>query len=299
MVCLCWITVVIMVCACVPGFGSLCRDSSISNDLSNKGRIVDCIHLCLSVMQNKFPLALKVNNDEDLLLCITLATLAFKDKPSEPDLKSHGNKRRSYSMEHFRWGKPSGDKTPQPKLRAQNNKRRSYTMEHFRWGKPSADKIQKLKTNNKDRRSYTMEHFRWGKPPGRKRRPIKAFASSLEGGDTSKGSFLPLARRQLSEEAKKDQTQNSPQDQQLKRMKVSLKKSGPLSLQGRKYGTYNMSHFRWGGPPASKRNNAFMKPWERETKGQMVNAFRNIIVKDVQRVMGQIGGRKEEEGGLV
>ncbi|KAK2856239.1 hypothetical protein Q5P01_004974 [Channa striata] len=208
MVCLCWIIVVVMAYVCVPGFGSLCRDSYISNDLSSQGRILDCIHLCLSVMQNKLPelgaLGLKVDRNDDLLLCITLATLAFKDKLSEP-----------------------------------------------------------------------------------------------EGGDASEGSFPPLARRQLSEKAPRALTGDSPPNQRLKRMKVSLKTSGPVSHQDRKDGTYQMSHFRWGGPPASKRSDAFVKPWEREPQGPLVSVFRNIIVKDVQRVMGQMGGRDEEEGGLV
>ncbi|KAG7242924.1 hypothetical protein INR49_017614, partial [Caranx melampygus] len=187
MVCLCWLLVVVMAYVCVPGFGSVCWNSSICNDLSNnKGRILS-------------------------------------------DLQAHSDQRRSYLMEHFRWGKPRGDKILVPKLGDHSNKRRSYSMEHFRWGKPS----------------------------GRKRRPIKVFASSLEGGASSEGSFRPQARRQLNTDedgGKADLNQESHQYQELLSARVSSKSHVLLSPQDRKDGTYRMSHFRWGNPPASKRN---------------------------------------------
>lgn len=40
MVCLCWLLVVVMAYVCVPGFGSVCWDNSICNDLSNKEQIL-------------------------------------------------------------------------------------------------------------------------------------------------------------------------------------------------------------------------------------------------------------------
>ncbi|XP_026196588.1 pro-opiomelanocortin-like [Anabas testudineus] len=297
MVCLCWLLLVVMAYVCVPGCGSVCSvKSSICNDLSSKGRILDCIHCCMSVIQAEFPdltaLAVKVGgDDDDLLFSIILAAMASKDKISEPDLKARSNKRRSYSMEHFRWGKPLGDKIAQPKLRTKSNKRRSYTMEHFRWGKPLGGKPPKLKAHSNSRRSYSMEHFRWGKPPGRKRRPVKVFGSSLEGGGSSEDSFPTLSRRQLSkDEAKWERNQN----QQLKRARVNSTTKVPLGPQDRKAGTYRMSHFRWGSPAASKRKDGFAKPWQEK---RPVNTLRNIIVKDVQRIMGPMKMREEEVGG--
>lgn len=40
MVCLCWLLVVVVAYVCVPGFGSVCRDNAICNDLKDKGRIL-------------------------------------------------------------------------------------------------------------------------------------------------------------------------------------------------------------------------------------------------------------------
>uniref|UniRef100_A0A3P8S0P8 Pro-opiomelanocortin/corticotropin ACTH central region domain-containing protein n=1 Tax=Amphiprion percula TaxID=161767 RepID=A0A3P8S0P8_AMPPE len=263
MVCLCWLLVVMVACVCIPGFGSACWDSSICKNLSNKGRILDCVQFCMSVIQTEIPelsgFTVKVNDDDDLLLNIILATLASENKIPESDVKAHSDGRRSYSMEHFRWGKPAGGKMQDGKLRGHSNERRSYSMEHFRWGKPS----------------------------GRKRRPVKVFASSLEGGGSFEGSFPRKARRQLSsdEDETKGDFKGSHQNQGLLRARASSKSQGPLSLQERKDGTYRMNHFRWGSPPASKRNGSFMKLWEAKPQGQLAKLFRNIIVEDVQRII--------------
>lgn len=201
----------------------------------------DCIHLCISVIQTEFPelsaLALKVTDDDDLLLSILLATL--EDKISESDLRAHNDQRRSYSMEHFRWDKPSG----------------------------------------------------------RKRRPVKVFASSLEGGGSSEGSFPPQARRQLTsdeEDAKGDLNGGS-----RPKGRVSSKSQVQLSQQERKDGTYRMSHFRWGSPPASKRNGSFMKMWEEKPQRQLAKLFRNIIFKNMQRIMVWMRDGEEGEGRVV
>ncbi|XP_078130123.1 pro-opiomelanocortin-like [Sander vitreus] len=235
MVCQWWLLVVVMAYVCHPGFGSVCWESSICNDLRNKGRILDCIQLCMSVIRMKLPqfsaLAQKVNNDDDdddLILSIILATLVSENKITETDLKAHSDERRSYSMEHFRWGKPSG----------------------------------------------------------RKRRPVKVFASYLEGGGSSEGSFLPQARRQLNSYEDEVKLNGKSQNQAVRRARVSSLSHVPLSSHERKDGTYRMSHFRWGSPPASKRNGSFMKPWEKKPQGQLAKLFRNNIVKNVQKIVG-------------
>lgn len=229
----------------------------------------------MSVIQTELPElsapALNVNTDADdgaddydddnLLLRVILATLASDDKMPESDVKARSDERRSYTMEHFRWGKPSGLKMRESKLRARSDERRSYSMEHFRWGKPS----------------------------GRKRRPVKVFASSLEGGSSSEGRFPFQARRQLSlseDEAEGDADGGSDGNQGLLKARDSANSQAPLSLQERKDRTYKMSHFRWGSPPASKRNGGFTKLWEEKPQGQLAKLLRNILVRDVERIMG-------------
>lgn len=191
-------------------------------------------------LPNLSALALKANSDDDLLLSILQTTLDPENKISESDLKAQNERRRSYSM----------------------------------------------------------EHFRWGKPPGRKRRPVKVFASSLEGGGSSEGSFLPQSRRQLNsveDEAKEDLNMDSSQNQGLLRAVVNSKSHVQLSPQQRKDGTYKMSHFRWGTPPVSKRNGKFMKTWEEKPLRQLAKLFRNILVKDLHRMVAWMEDGEEEE----
>ncbi|XP_029902595.1 pro-opiomelanocortin B-like [Myripristis murdjan] len=226
MVCGSRLLAVMMAFVCTPGFGTMC---SICNDMSSKGRILACIHQCTHMAQEDSPQfrSLALDSDSnDVLLNALFATLASEGRSEEPDPKSR----------------------------------------------------------SEDRRSYSMEHFRWGKPTGRKRRPVKVFASSIDGGDSSEGRFLPQVRRQLSN--MEDETAGaldlgSPQSQGLQGMRLSPKPDALLKQQERKDGTYRMSHFRWGSPPATKRYGSFMRPWEEKPQGRLLKLYRDAIVKDV------------------
>lgn len=123
--------------------------------------------------------------------------------------------------------------------------------------------------NNDERRSYSMEHFRWGKAPGRKRRPIKVFASSQEGGDSPEVFFPRQARRQRS----------SNRDEQGHPKRRGSSRTPPqLNQQGGKNGTYQMNHFRWGSPNVSKRNAKSVKTRLR----QLAKLFRTVIDQNVK-----------------
>lgn len=130
------------------------------------------------------------------------------------------------------------------------------------------DKGTHLRAHNDERRSYSMEHFRWGKPPGRKRRPLKVLASSQEEGDSFEVSSPRQARRQRS----------SNRDKEGQPRRRGSSRSPQLNQQGGRNGTYQMSHFRWGSPNVSKRNNKSMKTRLR----QLAKLFRNIIDKNVK-----------------
>lgn len=171
----------------------------------------DCIH-CKYVIQAEYPdlniMAMK--DDGVLLLSIVLGILEPEDKLSMPDLNVHSGQRRSYSMQHFRWGKPSG----------------------------------------------------------RKRRPVKVFASSLEGGSSSEGGLTLQARRQRG---------SKREDQGLVKTRV-ISKSSVQNPQEIKNATYQMSHFRWGRPTVSKRNGKFMKARLR----QLAKLLRNIVEENAK-----------------
>ncbi|XP_037541755.1 pro-opiomelanocortin-like [Nematolebias whitei] len=216
MVCPRWL--LIMVFMCRPGFGSLCCD------FRDMDKILDCLHLCTSVTWSESAglsesAQQRYNDDDNLLLSIILSTLTSEDRTSEFDPTAHRDERRSYSM----------------------------------------------------------EHFRWGKPPGRKRRPVKVFVSPLEGGLVPDLADLPLrARRHLRRSKAKGKggvLKAGHQSQSWLRPR-----GRPSDLPEKKYGTYRMSHFRWGSPPATKRNGRFLKLRE---ENQLAQFLQNILMKDV------------------
>uniref|UniRef100_A0A3B3CD68 Proopiomelanocortin n=1 Tax=Oryzias melastigma TaxID=30732 RepID=A0A3B3CD68_ORYME len=119
------------------------------------------------------------------------------------------------------------------------------------------------------KRSYSMEHFRWGKPVGRKRRPVKVYAPNGVEEESSEVFPGEMRRRELANEAEEAMEEVEEERQHLL-----------AGLQEKKDGSYKMKHFRWGGPPASKRYGGFMKSWEEERQKPLVTLFKNIINKD-------------------
>ncbi|XP_054617566.1 pro-opiomelanocortin-like [Dunckerocampus dactyliophorus] len=255
----CWLSVALMACISIPVFGSEC---SICKNLSNNERILDCIEICRSASQTERPdlstLALNISKDNELLPGLSRDTT--KDKT--PESKANSDRRRSYLIEHFRWSKPSRNMTQVSRPGIQSNRRSAYSMEHFRWGKPPGNMTPGLKLGpqGSKRSPYAMEHFRWGKPSGRKRRPVKIFAFPVkEPSLSSEAVFLPQARRHLNS---KDDIFNRNQIQALQTETV-------LPLQR-------------GSPSAATNINGN----EEKPQGVLANIFRDIIFKDVQRIVG-------------
>uniref|UniRef100_A0A668RKW1 Adrenocorticotropic hormone n=1 Tax=Oreochromis aureus TaxID=47969 RepID=A0A668RKW1_OREAU len=112
------------------------------------------------------------------------------------------------------------------------------------------------------KRSYSMEHFRWGKPVGRKRRPVKVYTSNGVAEESAEVFPEEMRRRELTnellaEEGEKAQemVEGAEEEQQLLN-----------GVQEKKDGSYKMKHFRWSGPPASKRYGGFMKSWDERSQ---------------------------------
>ena len=112
-----------------------------------------------------------------------------------------------------------------------------------------------------------MEHFRWGKPVGRKRRPIKVYTNGVE--DESAEALPAEMRRDADYGLDKEEN-----------MLAGL-------LQQKKDGSYKMNHFRWSGPPASKRYGGFMKSWDERSQKPLLTLFKNVINKDAQQKKDQ------------
>ncbi|CAB1340122.1 unnamed protein product, partial [Coregonus sp. 'balchen'] len=229
MVCASWLLAV--VCVCNPGVWGQCWDSSHCKDLTSEDKILECIPLCRCGLQDESPeprSAAQQSTEDSLSLGILLAALTSGERALDADPEPHSDKRRSYSMEHFRWGKPMG----------------------------------------------------------RKRRPIKVYASSLEGGDSSEGTFPPQARRQLS--SWEDEMAGALEHQRLgnqgskAQTKVVPRPLTEMGLQNKKDGSYQMGHFRWGSPPAVKRYGGFMKPYAQQSHKPLITLLKHVIHKNEQ-----------------
>ncbi|XP_040909842.1 pro-opiomelanocortin-like [Toxotes jaculatrix] len=122
------------------------------------------------------------------------------------------------------------------------------------------------------KRSYSMEHFRWGKPVGRKRRPIKVYTSNgLEEEESAEVFPGEMRRRELAREMISAEDEEKVAEEAQER-----------DVHQKKDGTYKMKHFRWSGPPASKRYGGFMKSWDEHSQRPLLTLFKNIISKDGQ-----------------
>ncbi|XP_060948373.1 pro-opiomelanocortin-like [Limanda limanda] len=123
------------------------------------------------------------------------------------------------------------------------------------------------------KRSYSMEHFRWGKPVGRKRRPVKVYAS--DGVEEESAEVFPdeMLRRELP----------AAEDQETQEKKLH-------DVHQKKDSTYKMKHFRWSGPPESKRYGGFVKSWDDRHQGPLLTLFQNEIMDEDQETTGEQGG---------
>ncbi|XP_040887951.1 pro-opiomelanocortin-like [Toxotes jaculatrix] len=131
------------------------------------------------------------------------------------------------------------------------------------------------------KRSYSMEHFRWGKPVGRKRRPVKVYTSN--GVEEESAEVFPgeMRRRDLGElltAAEEEQKEQEVMEEAEEEQQQLLG-----GVQAKKDGSYKMKHFRWSGPPASKRYGGFMKSWDERSQRPLLTLFKNVINKDGQQ----------------
>uniref|UniRef100_UPI00398F1DD2 proopiomelanocortin a n=1 Tax=Pristiophorus japonicus TaxID=55135 RepID=UPI00398F1DD2 len=174
--------------------------------------------------------------------------------------------KRSYSMEHFRWGKPMGRKRRPikvypnsfedeslenmgPELKREVSVDFDYPVETSDVGEEEV--LEDVK--RKDGKIYKMTHFRWGRGP-------KSMAQSW-GPDSLRTQPLPFAN--LDDMPQESMDNELPEE--------DVKKDGD---------DYKFGHFRWRGPLKDKRYGGFMKSWDERGQKPLLTLFRNVIVKD-------------------
>ncbi|XP_072545988.1 proopiomelanocortin a [Salminus brasiliensis] len=211
MVCPAWLLTLAMLCANNRDVKAQCWDNTPCRDLSSEENILDCIKLCKSDLKEESPLF-----------------------PGESHL--------------------------QPFLDSMTNEI-PVAQPPVSLSTGVVEEAPEPGTLHEDKRSYSMEHFRWGKPVGRKRRPIKVFTNGVE--EESAEALPGEMKRELATGGDDYPVEDSS-----------------FSQQEKKDGSYKMNHFRWSGPPASKRYGGFMKSWDERSQKPLLTLFKNVINKD-------------------
>nr|AAO22851.1 proopiomelanocortin [Heterodontus portusjacksoni] len=174
--------------------------------------------------------------------------------------------KRSYSMEHFRWGKPMGMKRKPvkvypnnfedgsvenmgPRLKREASVGFDYPVETSEAGEE--EMLEDAK--KKDGKVYKMAHFRWGRGP---KGPAKNW-----GPDHMR--TQPLQFPNLEDVLQESIDNGLPEEE--------VKKDGE---------DYKFGHFRWSVPLKDKRYGGFMKSWDERGQKPLLTLFRNVIVKD-------------------
>ncbi|XP_012692177.2 pro-opiomelanocortin-2-like [Clupea harengus] len=219
MLCLVWTLAMAMLCVLAMEVSSQCWESAYCQDLSSEENMLECIQLCRSDLTAETPV---YPGDGHL-------------QPPEQE----GNDVDSL---------PALPLTP------------AGSPQDLSEGKQAFPR-------HEEKRSYSMQHFRWGKPVGRKRRPING---SDNGAKDESAKALPAEMRRDADYGL-DKEEN---------MLAGL-------LQQKKDGSYKMNHFRWSGPPASKRYGGFMKSWDERSQKPLLTLFKNVINKDAQQKKDQ------------
>ncbi|KAM4550870.1 pro-opiomelanocortin-like isoform 1-T1 [Fundulus diaphanus] len=190
--------VVAVVVGVVRAALSRCWELPSCQELSSESSMMDCIQLC---------------GPDPHEMTTILGSVYLQSSPSSVFLSpssfpSSSQGKNSYSMEHFRWGKPLGRKRHSTKIptgRSVNGDSADFFPGELRWWelsrvKPAAEdeeqvaeeEAEQLSTEQRDTENipYKMKHFRWSCPVASKR--YGGFMKSWKG--HSKGPLVTLFR---------------------------------------------------------------------------------------------------------
>ncbi|RVE67053.1 hypothetical protein OJAV_G00113450 [Oryzias javanicus] len=161
----------------VGGGRSHCWEHHSCQELNSDSSVMQCIQICKSTL-NKMPILLSGSHHPPSPSPEPLSLFSL------PSLQT----KRSYSMEHFRWGKPIGRKRRPVKIYTSNSVELADSAELFptemrrrelpgesnglqNKEKSSKEELEKFEedSHEDDDSMYKMKHFRWGAPPASKR----------------------------------------------------------------------------------------------------------------------------------
>ncbi|XP_065144494.2 proopiomelanocortin a [Paramisgurnus dabryanus] len=182
MLCPAWLLVLAVLCAGGSDVKAQCWENTHCKDLSTEDNILDCIQLCRSELTDESPIYpgeshLKPPSESEQNQALTpLSTLILTPTSEQTAPEAGPRRERSYSMEHFRWGKPVGRKRRPIKVYTNGVEEESAETlpAEMRRELATNEVDYPLEDNNflnqeKKDGSYKMNHFRWSSPPASKR----------------------------------------------------------------------------------------------------------------------------------
>uniref|UniRef100_A0A8D2ZPJ2 Corticotropin n=1 Tax=Scophthalmus maximus TaxID=52904 RepID=A0A8D2ZPJ2_SCOMX len=187
-----WLLVAVVVVGVARGAVSQCWENPNCQEVTSESSVMECIQLCHADLTAETP----VIPGHAHLQPPPLSDAAFFILPPS---SSSPQAKRSYSMEHFRWGKPVGRKRRPIKVYTSNGveeesaevfprevRRRELARELLlaaQEEEEAQDAIEEEEeedlqllggVHQKKDGSYKMKHFRWGRPSWdeRSQRPL-------------------------------------------------------------------------------------------------------------------------------
>uniref|UniRef100_A0A8C9SA70 Proopiomelanocortin a n=1 Tax=Scleropages formosus TaxID=113540 RepID=A0A8C9SA70_SCLFO len=218
-----WALALVMLCVGCPKANGQCWEHARCQDLSSEENILDCIQQCKSDLTAESPVYPGIGHLQppsgsdsplDSHYGHAFGTLALPVEGVPPEDRAEGSQhldKRSYSMEHFRWGKPVGRKRRPIKVfagTAEEDSTEAYPTE-VRRGLGSdldypvgetelaGDHPQSSLQEKKNQR-YKMGHFRWNAPPAPTTKRYGGFMKSW--GDRDQKPLLTLFRNVINKD---------------------------------------------------------------------------------------------------
>ncbi|XP_053190631.1 pro-opiomelanocortin-like [Scomber japonicus] len=187
--CAVWLLVAVVMAGVARGAVGQCWEHRSCQELNSESSMMECIQLCRSDLSDDTPTApvdayLQPPPPSHPNSLPALSLLPFSSSFTSPQAK------RSYSMEHFRWGKPVVQKRRPIKVYTSNGmeeesakafpgemRRRELANEMI--ASEEEEKAQEVAeeeqehlpdgVHQKKDGTYKMKHFRWSDPPASKR----------------------------------------------------------------------------------------------------------------------------------
>ncbi|XP_054619111.1 pro-opiomelanocortin-like isoform X2 [Dunckerocampus dactyliophorus] len=161
--CPAWPLAVALLVGVATGSANQCWENSICQEVHSESSVMECIQLCRSDLSAERP---QVPGDAHL------QPLPPPEFPPPLPLS-----KRSYSMEHFRWGKPVGLKRRPIKVYIANDVDEESKQVLRRREPAEGEELEEDVEQHhlpggvyqKKDGTYKMRHFRWGAPPAAKR----------------------------------------------------------------------------------------------------------------------------------